>query len=259
VIYLVAESPKPSALTARKKADIVQGEKISQEKLNSMTIRLGVDNYTMRRIAWLSGARPSPVTAIILAGGKSSRMGKDKAFLEINGVPIVNHLVSSIQPYFDDVILSTGSGSGAWNDVNTVPDIYQGCGPLSGIHACLSASKTDYNFIIACDIPGVNLPVLFTILSLSDKHEIVTPSFDNNPAEPLFTFYRKHVYLTAGVLLRNGRFSVRELFDKCDTHIRRFTDAHWYRNLNTPEDYRCFVREQYKQSIDAYLAQGELL
>jgi molybdopterin-guanine dinucleotide biosynthesis protein A len=240
-IYLDAECPKPSAISARGKADIISALKISAGKIDELSVKLGIDTRTMRRIAWLSGARPSPVTAIVLAGGKSTRMGKDKAHLKVNGVPLVRRLCDMLRPFFDHCIISTGTGGAAWNGFRSVVDSYPESGPLSGIYAGLSASETEHNFVIACDIPNVNLAALHKLISLSEDCDIAMPSFKNGLAEPLFAFYRKQVVETALKLLQKGRFQVRALMEECNSHVVNFPDTGWYVNLNTPDDFRQFL------------------
>jgi molybdopterin-guanine dinucleotide biosynthesis protein A len=240
-IYLDADCPKPSGISAKEKADIISAQKISAGKIDELSVRLGIDTRTMRRIAWLCGARPSLVTAIILAGGKSTRMGKDKAHLKVNGVPLVRRLCNMLRPFFDHCIISTGTGSTAWNGFRTVVDSYPESGPLSGIHAGLSASETEHNFVIACDIPNVNFAVMHSLLSLSEDHDIALPSFKTGLAEPLFAFYRKQVAETALKLLQKGRFQVRALLDEYNSQVVNFPDAGWYVNLNTPDDFQQFL------------------
>jgi molybdopterin-guanine dinucleotide biosynthesis protein A len=240
-IYLGADCPKPSALFAQEKADITSGHKISAGKIDELSVRLGLSVQTMRRIAWLCGARPSPVTAIILAGGKSTRMGTDKAILKVNGVPLVERLRETLRPFFDQVIISIGTENPAWNGFHTVIDRYPASGPLSGINAGLSASETEHNFVIACDLPNVNFPVVHKLLSFSEDFDIAAPSFKNGFSEPLFAFYRKQVVETALKLLQKGRFQVRSLLEECHSHVVNFPDTGWYVNLNTPDDFDRFL------------------
>jgi molybdopterin-guanine dinucleotide biosynthesis protein A len=257
-IYLDADCPKPSGISAKEKADIISSQKISAGKIDELSARLGIDTRAMRRVAWLCGARPSPVTAILLAGGKSTRMGKDKRLLKVNGVPLVNRLCATLGPLFDQLIIATGTDGPSWNGFRSVIDRFPASGPLSGIHAGLSASETEHNFVIACDIPNVNLAALRKLISLSEDCDIVMPSFGNGLAEPLFAFYRKQVVETALKLLQKGRFQVRALMEECNSHVVNFPDTGWYVNLNTPEDFGRFLARQSAPSTEYCTQQTEL-
>jgi len=240
-IYLTGDSPKPSAVKAEEKADMIRGRRIGKAKIAGLARRLGLGVRAMRKVAWLSGARPSSVTAVILAGGKSERMGADKASLEINGVPLVRRLRVMLKPWFDRVLVSAPAGSKRKVGLEAVADRYAGCGPLAGIHACLSRSKTEMNFVISCDVPEVNLPVIFKLFSLSEDNDIVAPSFRQGFREPLFACYRKRVARVARRRIEKGLFSVNGLLDECKAHVLPLSGESWYRNLNTPEDYRRFL------------------
>jgi molybdenum cofactor guanylyltransferase len=257
-IYLDADCPKPSGISAKEKADIISAQRISSGKIDELSVRLGIDTRTMRRIAWLSGARPSLVTAIILAGGKSTRMGKDKAHLKVNGVPLVQRLCAALGPFFDHVIISVGTGDATANGFRTVADLYPAAGPLSGIYSCLCASETEHNFVIACDIPDVNFAVMHSLLSLSEDYDIAAPSFKTGLAEPLFAFYRKQVVEMALKLLQKGNFQVRALMEECNSHVVNFPDTGWYANLNTPDDFDRFLAQQSAPSTEYCTQQTEL-
>ena len=97
-------------------------------------------------------------TGIILAGGLSSRMGTNKALLELNGSTVLNHMVKAIRPAVSRIVVAAGSNEAlysVWGDegLECIQDVYPGKGPLAGLHAALSASRTDWNLVSACDMP----------------------------------------------------------------------------------------------------------
>lgn len=240
LIYLPGPAPKPSAAIARQKADITRGERIGPEKIMALAARLDLDTTIMRRVAWLAGARPSPVTAIILAGGKSSRMGENKALLAVHGLPLIDHMKMTLCPLFDSVLVSGGPGS-EWAGNSVVEDRYPGKGPLSGIHSCLSNSTTEHNFIIACDIPSIDHATICKLLSFCDEYDIVAPAFRTGFPEPLFAFYRKSMARAAEQMIRKDQLRASAILLECKSYVHDFVDAQWYVNMNTPDDYRQYV------------------
>jgi molybdopterin-guanine dinucleotide biosynthesis protein A len=243
VVYLSGDNAKPSARIAKEKADIIRGQRVDDATISALSARLELDAATMRRIAWLAGARPSPLTAIILAGGKSSRMGSNKALLEVDGMPLVQRVYQLVRPWCDEVLLSGDVRALVRGGARGVSDRYPGCGPLAGIHACLDASRTEHNLVVACDMPNIDRYAIFALLAQSHGVDIVASSFGGGRVEPLLAFYRRRVALVAQALLQADRLAVRGLFDECPTRIHEFPGASWYRNLNTPDEYHHYVSE----------------
>ena len=99
------------------------------------------------------------IHAIILAGGRSSRMGFDKARLEINGETLLDRLVRLLSPLFNGILISASSNTSLTNNaLRHVIDEQPDRGPLMAIYSCLKASPSNINFVIACDIPLVDHP-----------------------------------------------------------------------------------------------------
>jgi molybdopterin-guanine dinucleotide biosynthesis protein A len=244
-IFLDAKNPKPSAGMAIKKADIISGKRYDTAYAEKLALKTGIDNNIMRKIIWLSGARPEPVTGIVLAGGKSSRMGTDKAMLKIDGVPLAINSKDSITPFCDDVIISVNSSNAAdFTGFHTVIDDVYGQGPIGGIARCLEASSSEVNLVFACDIPYIDPFTVLRMLSYIDDFDIIVPSFAPGKSEPLYGVYRKTVVPFAYNMLAKGQRRVSELFEKCRTKIIRMDDGGRYANLNTEDDV-----EKYKKNL----------
>ena len=243
LIYLTGESPlKPSAMDAMKKADITRGLRINDDTVKKLSQSLDLAETVIRKIAWLSGARPSPATAIILAGGKSKRMGKNKALLEIEGTSMIKRLHNSLTPFFDNIIVSVGSENNlSFPEANVISDIEKGQGPLMGIYSALTASPTSVNFVIACDIPEINVTLLYKLLSNSEEYEIVVPSFSKGLLEPLFAVYKKNIAPVAERFLAIHKRQVFLIYPECKTTVLSVPDNSWYINLNTPGDYHNYL------------------
>ena len=239
----------PPHSTDSKEMTITSFSRISEPTIASLGKSLGLPEALVRKIAWLCGARPEAVSAIILIGGKSSRMGRDKALLEIKGEQAVYRLQRILSPFFDTVMLSTGPNPDyTVPGLKTVTDISHGHGPLMGIYSSLLASQTPINFFIACDIPEVKLPLIFKLLSYADDYDISLPSFDEDRFEPLYGIYRKEVVPVIKTKLDSGKRRVASIFDMCKTVILPMDDSSWYTNLNTPDDYENYLHSLGKKS-----------
>ncbi|MGD9200393.1 MAG: molybdenum cofactor guanylyltransferase [Chitinispirillia bacterium] len=252
-IYLPGTPAKPSGKFAENRADIKRGERISQDTIEKISRKLDLEISIVKKIIWLSGARPVSTTAIILAGGMSSRMKTEKAGLVINGKNTVNHLYHLLSPHFDDIMVSVSLNKiETLNSIRVVEDIEKGYGsPLMGIYSSLKNSRSDKNFVIACDIPQINFTLLFKMLSLSEDYDIVVPSFSSGYYEPLFAVYSSVIITRIEELIALNIKTVREIYSKCNTYIIKEKDKSWYYNLNTPEDYKNYInfnRERFQGS-----------
>ncbi len=131
------------------------------------------------------------VTGIILAGGKSSRMGKDKALIKYGDETFMSNSLKKLNELFDETIV-VADNVGKYNikNVKIINDIYPGKGPMGGIHAALKAAGNDWIFVIPCDMPIWEPYLAEEILKHRLDNDIVVPLF-NNRKEPLFALYKK--------------------------------------------------------------------
>jgi molybdopterin-guanine dinucleotide biosynthesis protein A len=183
-------------------------------------------------------------TAIILAGGKSSRMGVDKSLLSVNGEPMIAGIVRQLEDYFDEVIISANDpGKYAFLKRAVVPDVEKNRGPLMGIYSCLMASNSEVNFITACDIPEMNLRLIQNMINLTRDTDIVMPIKEGGRHEPLYAIYRKSVAGKAEWVLNNNGERIIELLDHVRVKLIAFNDTGWYQNLNLKDDYYTYVKK----------------
>ncbi len=238
VCFFLEGSPqKPSADLARTKADVVSGVPVAGSRIDSIASKLNLSRAVARRIVWLAGARPEPAAAVILIGGRSSRMGVDKAFITIDGIPAAERLYKKLIPHFDEVFFSAApSQPSPVPGVRCVYDYVADKGPLAGLATALSSSPYRSNFVIACDIPEIDIPLMRKLLSLLTEYEIAVPAFTSQRTEPLFGAYNRSVGETAKRLLDEGISKVLSLFSLHKTGVIAAADTGWYANLNTPDD-----------------------
>ncbi|WP_078596177.1 molybdenum cofactor guanylyltransferase [Evansella clarkii] len=184
---------------------------------------------------------------IVLSGGKSSRMGRNKALLPIEGKAMIQRIFDSLGEEFSDRILVTNRPEEYApllpDDVKIVSDVYPGSGPLSGIHAGLLASAAEYNVVAACDMPFVSRHVAELLVKKSQGFDAVVPRF-NRMRQPLFAVYHKSVAGEIEGILEGNDFRVNNLWKKLNTLWLEEDDLSTipeieraFLNINNPEEY----------------------
>jgi len=183
------------------------------------------------------------VTAFILAGGKSSRMGSDKAFLHLGDETLLAHALKLAGAVTEEVKI-VGDATKFSPFGRVVEDVYRNRGPLGGIHAALSASSIDLNLMLAVDLPFVDADFLQYLLARArGSTAIVTLPRAAGGLQPLCAVYRRPFAEIAEEALRNGRNKIDSLFAKAgtcviedDELVRAGFSPEMFRNLNTPDD-----------------------
>lgn len=189
------------------------------------------------------GMPSSDVAAFILAGGKSARMGRDKAFVVFEGRTLLERMLEVAHSLGPEVhIVGNSEKYSAFAPV--VEDVFPGCGPLGGIHAALRVSRCELNVILAVDVPFAS-PALLDYLVSHAKNSValVTVPRAGKGFQPLCAVYRRGFADAAEQALRAGRYKIDALFDAVQTQIISEKElrsagfsAESFRNLNTPED-----------------------
>ncbi len=188
------------------------------------------------------------ITGIVLCGGRSTRMGRDKASLPFGDETLLERAVRVVKEVADAVIVVTRKVEGGGNPflglpVRLVHDAVANLGPLAGIAAGLSASTTDLNIVIACDMPLIRPAVLRRLIDLRGDADICLAVIDGR-ASPLCAVYRARVAADAQALLASGERRVMALLDRVQTQR---VDAAAFRDIdpdlesflscNTPEEF----------------------
>ncbi|MBN2666939.1 MAG: molybdenum cofactor guanylyltransferase [Bacteroidales bacterium] len=186
------------------------------------------------------------ITAIVLAGGRSTRMeGKDKSLLSVNGVPLIRYITDQLRSHFGEIIIGGDPHKYSFLGYRVIPDEIEGKGPLMGLYSCLAASGTELNFITACDIPEIKPEFVESMLMLSEGFDIVMPVNETGEYEPLHAIYRRTVRPVAGKLLGESRLKLSDLAGLVRTRHIRFDSRGWYHNINNKDDYENYERRSY--------------
>jgi molybdenum cofactor guanylyltransferase len=182
--------------------------------------------------------------AFVLAGGRSSRMGRDKALLRFGDSTLLEQAMATARAAVRDVRI-VGSRAIFQAFGETVEDQFPGCGPLSGIHAALRCSDVDYNLILAVDMPFLSSAWLRYLLEQARRsHAVATFARDHAGSQPLCAVYRREFAEVAEAALRAGRYRIDALFtgvparviDRAELARENFSPE-LFRNLNTLEEF----------------------
>jgi molybdenum cofactor guanylyltransferase len=190
------------------------------------------------------------IAAFILAGGRSLRMGEDKAFMELAGKPLIVRAVDVAREAVRDVkIVGDPLKFAAFGPV--IEDVYRDRGPLGGIHAALTNSAAEWNLILAVDLPFVPAQFLKYLLARAESSEatVTVPSVGKH-FQPLCAVYRKAFVCVAERSLSEGKNKIDQLFPKVivcavseEEIVANGFDASIFRNLNSPEEWRSAQRD----------------
>ncbi|MHC4204356.1 MAG: molybdenum cofactor guanylyltransferase [Planctomycetota bacterium] len=185
-----------------------------------------------------------PATAILLAGGDSTRMGQDKAMLPIGGQPMIKHVYEQLQPHFSQILVSLSNASlHDFLGVTVVADEVAGRGPLVGIASALKASASNVNFVMACDMPEIDAGLIRAMLRQVGDYDAIVPKVGPEWFEPLFAVYKKSALPAIEQVLKLGSNRVIDCFDHCRVKYIDLPSRH-FRNINTKAEYRGFVEEK---------------
>lgn len=185
----------------------------------------------------------SDVSVFILAGGKSTRMGADKAFVALHGRTLLAHMLELAREIVDAVWI-VGDRAKFTEFGPVVEDVFPNCGPLGGIHAALRSSRTDVSLVLAVDVPFVTSALLRFLVARSRTSEAcVTIVRTRDGWQPLCAAYRLPFADVAEKALQQGRYKIDDLFKDVSTAVITEEDLKaagfsrdLFRNLNTPEE-----------------------
>lgn len=186
-------------------------------------------------------------TAIILAGGKSSRMGFDKQFLKIDQRRLMDSMIHKLSEEFDEIIIVTNKPDhyrGLGHKITG--DIIENMGPLGGIHAGLTISSSEYSLIVACDMPNINVDYIRYMKTEVGNHGCTTKF--GSSLEPFISFYSRKVigdieeYLKSNKRSMHG-FLANIVFNYIEERVARSFSPNWdmFLNLNTKDDLNNFL------------------
>ena len=196
------------------------------------------------------------VEGVILVGGKSSRMGRDKAQLVFNGKTSIELIATELSAVTSSISLVGARPSDRHHSLNNVPDTHPGWGALGGIHAALGACRQNLALIVACDLPFVTRELFGRLVSFAGKRaNAIVPIQPDGRPQPLCALYERETCRPqAERLIETGEHTPRALLAEVETRWIEFGELedltgarNFFLNVNTPADFdhatKIFSRE----------------
>ena len=196
----------------------------------------------------------TPFSAAVLVGGQGKRMGRDKAFLPVGGIPSLQWIIQALLPLTDDLLLVTNNDEKQRRvaelvtpqapNVRFVTDVFPGTGTLGGIFSALQSANSPYCLIVGCDMPFLKPALLQFLAGLAPHFQAVVPMI-NGRYQPLHAIYHKDCLDAIEADLRNNRLKATGFL--AQVTFRTVTEAEIlpldpelisFRNMNTPEEWR---------------------
>jgi len=201
----------------------------------------------------MSDSEPSRA-GFLLAGGMSTRMGSDKAFLIFDGQTLLDRALIVMQTVCNRVtIVGDPAKFAKYQAGSVIADIFPGCGPLAGIHSALVHSVAEFNLMLAVDMPFVTEGLLsFLFAAAEENAAVVTVPRVNHRLQPLCAVYRRDFAAAAERALRAGNYKIDALFSSVSTHVIEAAElaaagfsARNFFNVNTPQDRVAGERDRF--------------
>jgi molybdenum cofactor guanylyltransferase len=188
-------------------------------------------------------------TSVVLAGGKSSRMGRPKSLLLFDGEPLITHIVRGLKQMFaETVVVAAPEQELPDLPVILVRDEVAYQGPVGGIYYGLNAASGEFCFVTSCDVPFLNAALISRLMAQISNNDVVVPHWEDR-FQPLHAVYRRSVLPLLKEQLDRGELRPIYLFDKVRTlkigedEIRLFDpEGLSFLNMNTPDDYERALR-----------------
>lgn len=184
------------------------------------------------------------ITGIILAGGKSSRMGTDKGFLVLKNKPFIQYSIDALKPLVSKIMIVSDDTKYDAFGIKRIDDSTKNAGPVAGICSGLEASSTPYNLILSCDIPLINSEILQKLIDgIDDSSEIIQIE-SQGKTMPLIALYKKHVKNTFNEFLKADERRLRIVINSCETKNIILEKKYEFStmNVNTQNDFKALEK-----------------
>lgn len=185
------------------------------------------------------------ITGIILAGGKSSRMGTDKGFLLLNEKPFVQHSIDALKPIVSEIIIVSDDVAYNVFGLKRINDITKNAGPVAGICSGLEASSNIYNIILSCDIPLITSEILQKLVDGMDGVSDIIQIESQGKTMPLIALYKKQVKEKFNALLQANERRLRIAVSACKVKniVLGNENTVFTMNVNTQNDLKWIENE----------------
>ena len=199
-------------------------------------------------------------TAIIIAGGRSTRMGYDKAFMKIGNTSCIELIIQKLKGHFNEIIIvSDKPNKYRINNVKSTHDEIKNAGPIGGLHAGLKISSSFYNYLIACDMPVLSDELITHMKNLILLQPDIIACKNKGFIEPFHAVYGKHLTKKIEYEIKSGEYSLFNLMSKSkteiisyDTIIKICKNTSVFTNLNTRQELDIYISKEVGFSDERY-------
>lgn len=177
------------------------------------------------------------VTGIILAGGKSERMGSDKALLDLNGTHMIQKSIDALRPICQEIFLISNNDRLSEFGLPVFQDIHKNIGPVGGLHTGLFNASNETCVVLSCDLPNIETSILFTLLQEFEFHNAVVSECAGR-VHPLVGIYRKSSWYDMNTFVQEGKVKLLDCIKALKAEKIEFSDekAAYFFNMNSPSD-----------------------
>ena len=182
------------------------------------------------------------ITGILLAGGMSRRMGREKGQLSVGNALLYQYPLRILEQLCDEVLISTCQNKLFHVKHRSICDEVKGIGPLGGIYSCLKQSANELNLVLSYDMPLVNEKLFRLLISMAQDYDVVLPAMQEQRPEPLCGLYRKSATGVMGEIVAQNNYAVHRILPQCKSKIVPITEEMecWhpdlFLNINSQED-----------------------
>ncbi|MAO10553.1 MAG: hypothetical protein CMC07_06645 [Flavobacteriaceae bacterium] len=181
----------------------------------------------------------SNITGIVLAGGKSTRMGEDKGFVSFNKKPFIFYSIDALKPLVGKILIVSDHKQYEALGYQCINDIYQEAGPLSGLYSGLKASKTELNIVLSCDVPLITSEIVLKLLKSYKKNDDAVVCKVKHRLMPLVALYTKNCEAICLELLQKNERKMMQLLKTLkqvrNLHLHEL-EATQLKNINNPTE-----------------------
>jgi molybdopterin-guanine dinucleotide biosynthesis protein A len=190
-------------------------------------------------------------TGIILSGGKSIRMGENKAFIDIEGVPIIHRIHNLFKELFQEIIIVTNQKELFSNFESKIyTDLIPNKGVLGGLYTGIFYSTYNYSFCVACDMPFIKKSLVQYLLNLIKEDDVIVPR-TRDGLQPLHAIYSKNCLKPIKKVIDQGKYSIIDFYDLVKVKVVQENEFNTFDplresfiNVNTPLELRSIRRER---------------
>ena len=187
----------------------------------------------------------SDITGILLAGGKSSRMGQEKGLVGFRGKPLIQYGIELLSSFTDRIVIGSANPDYLAFGCEMIPDEVTGLGPAAGLAAVLKKSATPWNIVLACDLPFLEREFIENLISAAPDYQAVVPMHNGN-MEPLAALYHRNLGTIFEEAVANGNLALHKILHSChvnylETGLMMEKYPNLFINLNSMDQIDRFV------------------